>query len=155
MSDSRYLENSEPVDIPLRALVVDDNPFNRELLVAMLGEFDCAVSLAENGEEAIGLAAATAFDLVVMDQRMPVLDGDAATRRIRTEGASRHAFIVRWTTEDDTRLNGELYDGELPKPLTCSPLVAAISLASRRALYRTELHGATTDRMPEHRLERY
>ncbi len=138
MSDNRHFENSEPDEIPLRVLVTDDNSLNRALMQAMLGEFDCAISLAENGEEAISLAVANAFDLIVMDLHMPLLDGDSATRRIRAAGASRNAFIVRWTTEDDARLNGELYDGQLPKPLTCSPLVAAISLASRRALYRMD-----------------
>lgn len=155
MSDSRHFENSEPDEIPLRVLVTDDNPLNRALMQAMLGEFDCAISLAENGEEAVSLAAANAFDLIVMDLRMPVVDGDGATRRIRAEGASRNAFIVRWTTEDDARLNGELYDGELPKPLTCSPLVAAMSLASRRALYRADLRGAAADQAPEDRPGRH
>jgi len=138
MTDSRSFENSEPDEIALRVLVVDDNALNRMLMEAMLTEFGCAVSLAENGEAACGIAHANPFDLIVMDLQMPVLDGDSATRRIRAGGASRQAFVVRWTTEDDTRLNGELYDGELPKPLTCSPLIAAVSLASRRALYRMD-----------------
>jgi two-component system, sensor histidine kinase len=139
MTDSRSFENSEPDEIPLRVLVVDDNALNRALMEAMLTPLGCVVSLAENGEAASGIARANPFDLIVMDLQMPVLDGDGATRRIRAEGASRQAFVVRWTTEDDTRLNRELYDGELPKPLTCSPLIAAVSLASRRALYRMDI----------------
>jgi len=155
MSDSRYFENSEPDEIPLRVLVTDDNSLNRALMQAMLREFDCAISLAESGEEAASLAVANAFDLIIMDLHMPVLDGDSATRLIRAAGASKHAFIVRWTTEDDTRLSGELYDGELPKPLTCSPLVAAVALASRRALYRSDQRVAPTDRTQEHRPARH
>ena len=144
MTDYRSFSNSEPDDDPLRVLVADDNRINRALMEAMLAEFGCAVSLVENGEEASRLAVADAFDLIIMDLRMPVLDGDGAARRIRADGASRQAFIVRWTTEDETRLNGELYDGELPKPLTCSPLVAAVSLASRRAFNRQERHDRDT-----------
>ena len=137
MADDRSFQNSAPDDFPLRVLVVDDNGLTRALMQAMLAEFGCTVSLAENGETAGRLAGANAFDLIVMDLRMPVLDGDEAARRIRAEGASRQAFIVQWTTED-LRLNGELYDGRLPKPLTCSPLVAAVSLATRRALNRMD-----------------
>jgi two-component system, sensor histidine kinase len=139
MTDSRSFQNSEPDEIQLRVLVVDDNALNRVLMEAMLTEFGCVVSLAENGEAGSGIARANPFDLIVMDLQMPVLDGDGATRRIRAEGASKQAFVVRWTTEDDTRLNRELYDGELPKPLTCSPLIAAVSLASRRALNRMDV----------------
>jgi CheY-like chemotaxis protein len=136
MTDCRSFENRDQDEAALQVLVVDDNPLNRTLMQAMLGKIGCTVSLAENGLEGCVLATARVFDLIVMDQHMPTLDGDGATRRIRAEGASKQAFIVRWTTEEDTRLNGELYDGELPKPLTCSPLIAAVSLASRRALYR-------------------
>jgi CheY-like chemotaxis protein len=139
MTDSRSFENSEPDEIQLRVLVVDDNAPNRLLMEAMLTELGCVVSLAANGEAGSGIARANPFDLIVMDLQMPVLDGDGATRRIRADGASKQAFVVRWTTEDNTRLNRELYDGELPKPLNCSPLIAAVSLASRRALYRMDL----------------
>jgi len=138
MTDARSFQNSEPDDIQLRVLVVDDNSLNCALMQAMLVEFGCKICLAENGDEASRLARLYPFDLIVMDLHMPVLDGDGAARLIRADGASKRAFIVRWTTEDETRLNGELYDGQLPKPLTCSPLVAAVSLASRRALYRMD-----------------
>jgi len=149
MTDYRSFRNSEPEAFTLQVLVADDNAVNRAMMEAMLTKLGCAVSQAGNGEEACSLAATEAFDLIVMDLRMPVLDGDEATRRIRAEGASRRAFIVRWTTEDDRRLNGALYDGELPKPLTCSPLVAAVSLASRRALYRADAAKAEVERAPE------
>jgi len=138
MTDTRSFQNSEPDDIQLHVLVVDDNSLNCSLMQAMLTELGCQVCLAENGQEASGLAKLYPFDLIVMDLRMPVLDGDDATRLIRADGASRRAFIVRWSTDDGARLNAELYDGELPKPLACSPLVAAVSLASRRALYRMD-----------------
>jgi len=138
MTDSRSFQNSEPDDIQLRVLVVDDNSLNCALMQAMLAEFGCKICLAENGDEASRLARLYPFDLIVMDLHMPVLDGDGAARLIRADGASKRAFIVRWTTEDETRLNAELYDGQLPKPLTCPPLVAAVSLASRRALHQMD-----------------
>jgi len=155
MADCRSFKNSDPDEFTLRVLVADDNTLNRALMEAMLAEFGCAVTQVENGEEASSLAAIEAFDLIIMDLRMPVLDGDGATKRIRADGASQRAFIVRWSTEGDRRLNGALYDGELPKPLSCSPLVAAVSLASRRALYRADAAKAGDERAPEDQRPRF
>jgi CheY-like chemotaxis protein len=128
-------------DPRLDVLVVDDNPLNRALVEAILEKLGLQTTSAESGAEAIELTAVRSFDLIIMDGRMPGLDGDETTRRIRARGQSRGALIVRWTTEDAGRLNAALYDGDLPKPLTCSPLVAAVSLASRRARNRADHAG--------------
>ena len=125
----------------LGVLVVDDNPLNRALVEAILEKLGLETTSAGSGAEAIELTATRTFDLIIMDGRMPGLDGDETTRRIRAKGASRGALIVRWTTENEGRLNAALYDGDLPKPLTCSPLVAAVSLASRRARHRADHAG--------------
>ena len=128
-------------DIRLNVLVVDDNPLNRALVEAILEKLGLQIASAQSGAEAIELTAVRAFDLIIMDGRMPGLDGDETTHRIRARGESRGALILRWTTEDSGRLNAALYDGDLPKPLTCSPLVAAVSLASRRARNRADRTG--------------
>src|SRR2546426_10548747 len=69
----------------LRLLICDDSPETRELLrVRLAGQPEIEiVAEAENGEEAVSLAAASEPDVVLMDVRMPVLDGVTATRRIR------------------------------------------------------------------------
>ncbi len=141
MTDSERSFGPEPQGddyAKLDVLVVDDNPLNRALVEAILEKLGLQTTSAESGAEAIELTATRAFDLIIMDGRMPGLDGDETTRRIRARGSSRGALIVRWTTENDGRLNAALYDGDLPKPLTCSPLVAAVSLASRRARNRAD-----------------
>ena len=69
----------------LRALLVEDNPVNRQLATELLVRAGARVDLAENGQEALELLArrgAADFDLVLMDLQMPVMDGYEATRRI-------------------------------------------------------------------------
>jgi CheY-like chemotaxis protein len=67
-------------------LLVEDNPVNALLGRALLTREGCRVQTAANGFEALDLMAATAFDLVLMDMRMPGLDGPAATRKLRSRG---------------------------------------------------------------------
>ena len=64
-------------------LIVDDHPANRDLLRIMLQAADCDTAEACDGQEAVNAASAEAFDLILMDVRMPVMDGLAATRAIR------------------------------------------------------------------------
>ncbi|MGQ0800861.1 MAG: ATP-binding protein [Pseudomarimonas sp.] len=80
---------------PSRILIVDDVPWNRDLLAAFMAEGDHQVAFACNGEEAILAATQHQPDLVLMDLRMPVLDGREATRRIRkTPGLERVKVIA-------------------------------------------------------------
>ena len=73
---------------PLRVLVVEDSPINRELVTAMLSEDGHTASCAGNGQEALQQLGAQLFDVVLMDVSMPVIDGIEATRSIRSaEGA--------------------------------------------------------------------
>ena len=73
---------------PLRLLLVEDVPLNQELACAVLESQGYAVDVAGNGAEAItavgsSVASGRAYDLVLMDVQMPVVDGLTATRRIR------------------------------------------------------------------------
>ena len=72
-----------PDGSPWRVLLVDDNPINREVGAALLGALGLQVHTALDGDDALRMAAAGHYDLVLMDVQMPRMDGHAATRRLR------------------------------------------------------------------------
>jgi signal transduction histidine kinase/DNA-binding response OmpR family regulator len=68
---------------PLRVLVAEDHPVNRQYLAALLDNLGHHSHFTANGEEAVRAAREQAFDVVLMDLHMPVLDGIEATKAIR------------------------------------------------------------------------
>jgi len=75
-------------------LVVDDQEENRRLLQQLLEPLGFKVMLAGGGEEAVAIARASRPDLIVMDLRMPGMDGVDAGRAIRTTPGLQNTFIV-------------------------------------------------------------
>ena len=67
----------------MKVLLAEDNPVNQEVALGLLETMDCAVTVVENGKEAVDATADDVFDLVLMDCQMPVMDGMEATRLIR------------------------------------------------------------------------
>jgi CheY-like chemotaxis protein len=66
-----------------RVLLVEDNEINQQVAMEILSAAGLKVTLANNGQEALDLVRANAFDAVLMDVQMPVMDGYTATRKIR------------------------------------------------------------------------
>lgn len=66
-----------------KLLVAEDYEFNREIIVDMLRLFGIEPEIAFNGKEALDKAAAKHYDLILMDIRMPVMDGYQASQEIR------------------------------------------------------------------------
>lgn len=82
-----------------RILAVDDSPSMRDMVrIALTGAgFD--VTQAADGQQALDLARKSAFDLVLSDVNMPVMDGIALIRALRAEATYRHTPILMLTTE--------------------------------------------------------
>lgn len=68
-------------------LLVEDNELNRDMLSRRLERKGFTLAIAVDGQQAVDMAAATAFDLILMDMSLPVLDGWEATRQIRATGS--------------------------------------------------------------------
>lgn len=67
----------------INILIVDDEPYNRKLLTTILKKHDVSLSEAENGQQAIDEITKNNYDIILMDSRMPVLNGIDATKKIR------------------------------------------------------------------------
>jgi CheY-like chemotaxis protein len=114
-----------------RVLVVDDIEMNRSLIGALLGHAGHAVTEAEGGEEAVWLASENAFDVVLMDVRMPIVDGLEATRRIRAlAGAHCKVPILALTAHTSLDQKAKCRDagmnGHLAKPVDYDTLISAV-----------------------------
>lgn len=125
----------------LRILVVDDNQVSREILTEMLSYFHVDVSTAENGGSALDMlrnAGDKAYDLVLIDWRMPGMNGDEVTRRIRSDTAIRSqpriVMVTAYGREDVIRFAEQAgVDGFLIKPVSPSALLDGILTVLGRA----------------------
>lgn len=68
----------------IRILVAEDNPTNQKVLSCLLQPTGCQLDFVENGLDAIAAVARSSYDMVLMDMRMPKMDGVTATYRIRS-----------------------------------------------------------------------
>lgn len=104
-------------------LVVDDEVNNRDIIGMVLEETGLPVDLAtaRNGAEAVDLARTLGPALILMDLKMPVLDGWEATRRLKADPATASIPVVAVTAQamagDRERALAAGCDGYLTKPL--------------------------------------
>lgn len=117
-------------------MLVEDNALNREIALEILGEYGFYIDTAENGAVAVEKIAASrpgAYDLVLMDIQMPVMDGYEATRRIRHLARAEHASIpiIAMTAnafDEDRRAALECgMDGFVSKPLDLKELISVLN----------------------------
>jgi len=81
----------------LSVLVADDNAINRKLITTLLGQRGITTIEAEDGSSALKTALKDDFDLILMDIRMPELNGVEVTEKLRTEKPNNHTPIIALT----------------------------------------------------------
>ena len=119
----------------LRVLVVDDHRANRELARLFLTGVGAEVTEAENGEDAVRMANEMPFDVVLMDLRMPRLDGHEAAAQIwRGGGVNDLTPILAFTADAEYGLETELiaegFAGVVAKPVEPGVLIKAVAQAA-------------------------
>jgi CheY-like chemotaxis protein len=104
-----------------KVLVVDDNPVNLELVTDLLEVAGYDVLQAATGEEGVELARTMLPELILMDIRLPGMDGLAATRLLKDDEATQGILIIALTAQamkgDEERALAAGCDGYISKPI--------------------------------------
>ena len=118
----------------LNILLVEDNLTNQKVAGALLKKLGCKVTIAVDGEKALGQLASTPFDIVLMDCQMPVMDGFEATRRLRQGEAGQTAAQLPVIAMTANAMQGDReqclaagMNDYLAKPVSQSDLIAVLA----------------------------
>jgi two-component system cell cycle response regulator DivK len=115
-----------------KVLVAEDNPLNFELVLDVLEGGGHEVMWAQDGEEAVRLARATDFDIMLVDLHMPRLDGLGVVRLLRADSRFATLRIIALTADAMPGVREELLaagaDAYLTKPLDVGGLISAVEL---------------------------
>lgn len=121
-----------------RVLLADDHALNREVSRLMMEASGCQLAVVGDGQAAVDAVQAGEFDVIVMDVRMPGVDGLEATRLIRQlDGSRARTPIIALTADalpkDVARCHDAGCDMHLPKPASQADIHAALLQALDRA----------------------
>jgi signal transduction histidine kinase/DNA-binding response OmpR family regulator len=134
MNESPQAENNDHADFdefqPARILVVDDNEMNCRLVAGMLESSHHQLEFGRDGQQAVDLARVFRPDVILMDVRMPRMDGRQALRHIRKLKGMESTLIIAVTAsglaEEHRRLR-TAFDAYLRKPFTRRALFTVLS----------------------------
>jgi CheY-like chemotaxis protein len=146
-TDSRRVVGIEPGQPKYRVLIADDNKVTRELLAQLLGPVGFELRQATDGAEAMREFKAWQPDIILMDLRMPVMDGREATRRIKSSPRGKETAIIVLTASsfEDGRKDMAAVgvDGYVRKPFRESEIFGAIARClSIKYVYAEEAAGS-------------
>lgn len=143
----------------MKVLLAEDNVFNQAVAVEVLKKLGCEVVVTSNGREAVEAFESQPFDIVLMDLRMPGIDGFEATRLIRAKETTERTPIIAQTAhafaEDRERCLEVGMDEHVPKPIQTGELLRVIQELAAKGKPRVaeqparSLESATNDPAPE------
>ncbi|MCY7398033.1 MAG: PAS domain S-box protein [Sphingomonas bacterium] len=121
-----------PCKHQLEVLIAEDNPANQMLGAAIVRRMGHAITVVENGRQAVDAAKIKYYDAILMDMQMPEMDGLAATRAIRASDGPCAGTTIIALTADASPERRRFYDGAgfnhfLTKPIDRQTLAAALS----------------------------
>lgn len=124
---------SQKPDRPLQILIAEDNPNNQQLLLVHLKKTNHSYEIATNGKVAVEKFKEKPFDIVLMDIQMPIMDGIAAARAIRTyethSGNPHRTRIIAVTAIADEKEITSDFDDFLQKPYKAADITRVLNLA--------------------------
>jgi adenylate cyclase len=127
---------------PARILIVDDEPFNRDVLVQELELLDHEAVTAIHGRDALERLAGESVDLILLDIMMPEMDGFAVLRRLKDDTRLRHIPVIMISALDDidsvVRCVELGADDHLPKPFDPVLLKARIGACLEKKRWRDQ-----------------
>ena len=113
-----------------RVLVADDNTANLELVGGVLRGLGVEVTTTDDGRKAVDIASGAPFDAILLDLRMPGLDGPTTASVIRHGGgANAEIPILAFSADVTSPLDSALFDGLIAKPIDPAALLSALSTA--------------------------
>jgi CheY-like chemotaxis protein len=93
----RVLEPGSAQRLPVKILVVEDNPTNRQVVLTVLQALGYQPDLAENGQTGIEMAEVGGYDLILLDVQLPDIDGWTVARHLRQHVRAKRLTIVAIT----------------------------------------------------------
>lgn len=121
----------------LAVIVADDNDDNRNVLAGMLDGVADIVYAAADGNDVLALLAEHPVDLVLMDYRMPQMDGLECTRRIKADPAFKETTVIMVTASAGPDTEAQAFaagsDAYLSKPVQMAKLISVITAHSSKA----------------------
>jgi len=120
----------------LHILLAEDNAVNQKVATAILKKLGHQIEIAPNGEEAVSAVMRGDYDVVLMDVRMPIMDGLEATRRIRAlpgdKGKTPILAMTAGVSREDEKLCTDVgMNGRVSKPIEPSVLANSLKMVTR------------------------
>lgn len=148
--ESKIDEGGTDLSLVTRILLAEDNATTRRMIAISLKGRNCEVVHAENGQQAVALALEQAFDLILMDCQMPIMDGYQAVAELRKAGISTP--VIAMTAHSQGEIGGLCQqvgmDDYLAKPFKHKDLYSLIDRWSKRSSNESVAMGAYGLKVP-------